>query len=89
MCKWYVETIFLVKLEAEQNMVFQNYVLAIQQIVESRIRTKMQNRIRYVSIGAGPYPTQHPLQGTIVISVFDPAPACNEAFLCNKALCKS
>ena len=51
----------------------------------------MQNRIRYVSIGAGPiaYPTQHPLQGTIVISVFDPAPACNEAFLCNKALRKA
>jgi hypothetical protein len=29
MCKWYVESIFLVKLEAEQNMVFQNYVLAV------------------------------------------------------------
>ena len=30
MCKQYVETIFLVKLEAEQlNIVFQNYVLAV------------------------------------------------------------
>jgi hypothetical protein len=29
MYKWYVETIFLVKLEAEQNIVFQNYVLAV------------------------------------------------------------
>jgi hypothetical protein len=28
MYKWYVETIFLLKLEAEQNIVFQNYVLA-------------------------------------------------------------
>jgi len=57
MCKWYVETIFLVKLEAEQNMVFQNYVLAIQQIVESHIRTKNAKPYtlcQYVSIGAGP-----------------------------------
>jgi len=29
MCKQYVETIFFVKLEAEQNIVFQNYVLAV------------------------------------------------------------
>jgi hypothetical protein len=29
MYKWYVETIFLVKLEAEENIVFQNYVLAV------------------------------------------------------------
>ena len=29
MCKWYVDTISLVKLEAEQNIVFQNYVLAV------------------------------------------------------------
>jgi hypothetical protein len=29
MYKWYVETIFLVKLEAEGNIVFQNYVLAV------------------------------------------------------------
>jgi hypothetical protein len=29
MYKWYVETILVVKLEAEQNMVFQNYVLAV------------------------------------------------------------
>jgi hypothetical protein len=29
MYKWCAETIFLVKLEAEQNIVFQNYVLAV------------------------------------------------------------
>ena len=29
MYKWYVEAIFIVKLEAVQNMVFQNYVLAV------------------------------------------------------------
>jgi hypothetical protein len=29
MYKWYVETISLVKLEAEQNIVFQSYVLAV------------------------------------------------------------
>ena len=28
-CVNYVETIFIVKLEVEQNMVFQNYVLAV------------------------------------------------------------
>jgi hypothetical protein len=29
MYKWYVETIFLVQLEAEHNKVFQSYVLAV------------------------------------------------------------
>jgi len=35
MYKWCAETIFLVKLEAEQNIVFQNYVRCIQQIVKT------------------------------------------------------
>jgi hypothetical protein len=57
MCKWYVETIFLVKLEAEQNIVFQKLCPGcIQQIVESHIQTKVQNCIHYVGIEAGPYP---------------------------------
>jgi hypothetical protein len=53
--QWYVETMFLVKLEAEQNIVFQNYVQVVE-ITENRIRTKVQNHIHYVSIGARPCP---------------------------------
>jgi hypothetical protein len=58
MYKWYAETIFLVKLETEQNIVFQNYVLTVyvQQIVTSCEWTKVENCICYVGIGVGPCP---------------------------------
>ena len=56
--KWFVEAIFVVKLEAVQNMVFFPKLCpgCIQQIEKSRIQTKVKNHVCYVSIGAGPYP---------------------------------